>query len=144
MTDRIPYESERSDFSVVLSIAQGKLPASIETLPVQDFGKQVLAKCWSLEAMSRPTMSWCSEVLAHRTTELFRAYCRAKFATIPSHYKSEGEGWHAIRDPDSVKACEFEFALHFPDILCVVWPSFRQLLKFTHLVAVLLSIHSML
>lgn len=108
MTDRIPYESERSDFSVVLAIAQGKLPAAINNLPIPDFGRQVLEKCWSPEATSRPTMTWCSEVLSRQTPALFTVYYKECRTNIPSEYMSEGDGWCQIRNPDSEKLYEFE------------------------------------
>lgn len=134
MTDRISYESERSDVSAILAIVQGKLPGSIETFPTPDFGKQVLTKCWSLEAVSRPTMTWCSEVLAHRTTALFTAYRRGEFAAIPSGFKSEGDGWRAIRNPDSVQTYDLELksTLRLTGILCVVRPTSVRSLQFTY------------
>lgn len=119
MTSRIPYFKERADFHIIKAIRQGELPASSDDPAIPGFGAEVLAKCWFAEPLSRPTMTWCSEVLSRRTTDLFSAYRDGEFVQIPREYKSEGHGWRAIHNPDSANQYGFEFTSHFPEILYV-------------------------
>lgn len=56
-------------------------------------------------------MTWCSEVLARRTTALFELYCEEDFewSDIPEDYKAEGPEWEAITNPDVNARFHFEF-----------------------------------
>lgn len=71
-------------------------------------------------------MTWCSEVLSHQTNALFSAYFQGDFAHVPPEYKSEGDSWQAIHNPDSVQRYELETGLHFLDTQCVFRPFFRR------------------
>lgn len=121
MTDCIPYQSERSEYLVILAIMQGKLPASIGDASIPDFGNEVLAACWSPDPAKRPSMTWCSEVLTRRTTALFGTYCSADFKDIPSEYKAEGDGWEAVVNPDVPKIFDIELLSGLPDLGARLW-----------------------
>lgn len=70
MTGRIPYAAARTDSLVIRAIVAGNLPAPIEEIAGPEVGREVLTKCWSFDAKSRPTLKWCAEGLRSAAEEL--------------------------------------------------------------------------
>lgn len=120
MTSRIPYVKERTDFLVIKAIMQGELPASLDHPSISKSLAEMLAKCWSIEPGSRPTMTWCSECFAWQTLKLFDAYYGHHINGISPNHKTEGDGWRAVRNPAALKTYKFEFTLDFPGVRYVV------------------------
>lgn len=112
VTGDMPYSSARTESLVIRAIGRGELPAEVKKLSIPSYAKKLLARCWSVKAELRPTMTWCSTVLAAQTTNLaplFESYCNGDFGDFPSDFKVEGDAWHAIRNPavPTVYDCEF-------------------------------------
>lgn len=124
MTGRVPYSTERTDFLVIKAIMQSELPGSLDHPSIPKFAEAVLAKCWSTEPSSRPTMIWCSECFSWKTVELFDTCYGNSLDRAPSDYQTEGDGWRGVRNPVSSTTYEFDFALNLHGVGCVVRPSF--------------------
>lgn len=98
MAGRTPYSAARTDSLIIRAIARGDLPAPVTDLAIPDYGKELLGKCWSPDPILRPTAGLCVEVLSRRPASLFEACCYVSVDDIPSDYKTEGDGWHAIHN----------------------------------------------
>lgn len=92
---------------------QNRLPASAEDPMIPDFGREVLGKCWSHDPTVRPTMTWCSEVLAWKTTSLFKEYQRDDWGHIPPEYETRCNGLKIVFNPDSRVTLDFTISAEF-------------------------------
>lgn len=115
---------------------RGKRPASLDDPSIPRFAAEMLAKCWSTEPGSRPTMTWCSEFFPWQTAKLFNACYGCNLDRIPPSHKSEGDGWCAVRNPASPRTYEFRFASKHLQSRCVVRPcSCFDLFRFLNICA---------
>lgn len=111
------------------------LPADLSTITVPNFIRSLLERCWQPNPESRPGMPWCQGVIAvQRPTSLFPGFLRLSLDDIPVRYTIQGDGWHAICNPEVENPLELQvsstriWALYVPTPSCAA-PS----RLFTHL-----------
>ncbi|KAG8913893.1 hypothetical protein FRC00_001328 [Tulasnella sp. 408] len=64
ITDLLPYKEVGTDYAVILKIASGMKPGSLDEHPVPPLVRDVVHNCWHEEADQRPPIRSCKRTLA--------------------------------------------------------------------------------
>ncbi|KAG8977551.1 hypothetical protein FRC05_001409 [Tulasnella sp. 425] len=64
LTDKLPYATKTTEHAIIVALLESEIPAEIESLliPVPDL-KLLLAKCWAITPIERPSAAYCLRIL---------------------------------------------------------------------------------
>ncbi len=118
MAGRTPYSWAKTDSLVIKAIMQSKTPASTVDPLIPGYGQTLLRNCWSQEPALRPTMAWCAQVLAGRSSHC--APSPRDHDDVSDDLMSErviwGTDWEAVVYSNTGKEYDFDFSEEYDDI----------------------------
>lgn len=120
LTGLLPYRAHNRDVSVISAIKSMELPADLSTVILPNFVRSVIERCWQKPEL-RPEIHVCRFLLSTQTRTLSEAFTKAQYIDLPPQFRTQGDGWTAIRNPDSPKTFAFDFVSDFsPKVGCVI------------------------
>ena len=101
----MPFWNVKGEVAVIHKITQHDLPINLENQPsgkedtyIEEADRVLLAKCWQIDALLRPTADYCLKSLLSRFN--LPAVIRDPHKA-PLALRSEGPGWYAISNPQA-------------------------------------------
>lgn len=113
--DQLPYSGARTDYAVLLDLAQQILPADPYSLAVSETMKMLFEKCWDPEPPCRPTIHQCLQSLIHQqhhmdswkehimenaSDDVTGTLVDLPMELVPTKSKQEGRDWLAVVCPE--------------------------------------------